>query len=51
MPTKQEKGTEFSEKNTPPAFKYWGGSIMLWAGVAASGTGEHFTCRGKIGLN
>lgn len=44
----RKKGAEFHEKNTSPTVKHGGGSIMLWACVAASGTGNISLVEGRM---
>jgi len=49
---RRKTGAELHEKNTCPTVKHRGGSIMLWACVAASGTGNISQVEGKwIELN
>ena len=46
----RKKGEEFHEQNTAPTVRHAGGSMMLWAWVAASGTGNISLVEGRMDL-
>ncbi len=43
-----KKNEAYTEKNTLPAVKHGGGSVMLWGCFASSGTGNLQRVKGKI---
>ncbi|MDG2555407.1 hypothetical protein P7M41_25770 [Vibrio parahaemolyticus] len=45
---REKRVQSFRKKNTCPTVKHGGGSIMLWACVAASGTGNISQVEGRM---